>query len=202
MSVLPLLVLACWAPDRDPQWNAPPDDDEPASTPSAPPPQTPPPPFSAWTSRGPTSIVGPGGETLALLERAGVRMEVSRVLPVRMLLRCTGCPGEAAGVEGWLQNEALWWPGAAPLPPDHPLTEATRLRARWTQGEELPTGLPPEVDADALCGLLDGGYEGGAGGVPARFAVGPASLVLAWDGQRWSPPKLEGRPLPSPGACR
>lgn len=192
MSCLLLLCLACWAPDRDPAPREAAED-----PPAEGAPETPTPPFSAWTSSAPTSIVGPGGETLALVEQAGVRVEVLRVLPHRMLLRCTGCPGPAAGVEGWLQNEVLWWPGAAELPSDHPLGQAQVLRARWAQGQDLPAALPPDVDPGGLCALLDSGYQGW----PPRFTTASANLVLRFESGRWLPPALEGQLLPAPGAC-
>ncbi len=193
MTGLLLSSIACWAPDRDPVLRAPEGDrQEEHAAPAAPP--TPALPFSAWTSSAPTSIVGPGGETLALLEQAGVRVEVLRVLPHRMLLRCTGCAGPSAGVEGWLQNEFVWWPGASELPEDHPLRRAQELRGRWAAGLDLPPG----TDADALCALLDGGYQG----APPRFTVAGASLTLPRAVSGWLPPQLEGQPPPAPGACQ
>lgn len=204
MAMLTLLLLSCWAPEVV----APDDPGAPQDPPLAPLPQGwPTPPFTAWTTRAPTSIVGPGGVPLALLSRAGVRIEVIQVLPARVRLRCDGCDGQAAGVEGWLQADAIAWPGGPALPDGHPLGRALELRAAWARGAELPA----PVDPDALCALLDGGYSiSGPGepatwlsrpGQPATWGQGAVTLTLAREADRWLPPVLAGAPTPAPGAC-
>lgn len=186
-----LLLLACWAPDRDGPaapgsstgaWT----DEEP---PAPAPPPAPPPPFPAWTVRAPASIVGPGGDPLALLERAGVRVEVLQVMPHRVRLRCDGCLPPHQGVEGWLQVEMLWWPERGALPADHPLARTLALRERVASGA-LALG---EAGPAALCALLDAGWQG----EPPEFRLGAASLRLEADGT----PRLHG-PLPArEGPC-
>ena len=59
-------------------------------------------PFRAWTLSAPLTLVGPGGTTLAVLQQAPFEVEVLQVLPDRVRLRCTTCPGPAAGLEGWI----------------------------------------------------------------------------------------------------
>lgn len=189
--LLPLMSLSCWAPEvvtpADPGAPAP-------AVAPLPAPGWPAPPFTAWTTRAPASVVGPGGTPLALLSRAGVRVEVLQVLPSRVRLRCDGCEGPAAGVEGWLQADAVAWPGGPELPADHPLRRALELRAAWARGLDLPPGV---AQPDALCALLDGGYQGD----PPTWGAGPATLTLRWEGDRWLPPALTGAPQDAPGAC-
>lgn len=197
LALLPALLLSCWAPEVavPGEEQGPPGGE--VQAPGARTEAWPTPPFAAWTARAPASIVGPGGTPLALLERQGVRVEVVQVLPVRARLRCAGCEGEAAGLEGWLQADALWWPGAAPLPLQAPLRRALELRAAWAAGQALPEGAGPEVDADALCALVDAGFRGS----PPVWERGSARLSLAMADGHWLPARLEGSPPPAPGAC-
>ncbi|NOY24897.1 MAG: hypothetical protein GXP62_03405 [Oligoflexia bacterium] len=194
IRALPLLLLAaCWAPQM-----APSDGEEPVDQPTPIDPQAwPSPPFTAWTLRAPASIVGPGGAPLAKLDRAGVRVEVLQVLPVRARLRCTGCRDERRDVEGWLQSDLLWWPGATELSMDSPLRRAQELRDAWAKGQDLPETLTPPTDGDALCALLDTGWSDS----PPRWHRGGATLMLEYRDEHWLPTRLNGVPPPAPGAC-
>ncbi|MCB9777930.1 MAG: hypothetical protein H6742_05155 [Alphaproteobacteria bacterium] len=147
-------------------------------------------PFTAWTARGPVSIVAPGGATLALIDPAGVRVTVLQTLPVRVRVRCVGCPAPHQDVEGWLQADAIWWPGAdTARPPGDPLTAGVSARIRWAAGQDAPA----HADADGLCAMIDGGFQG----QPAVWAS--PSARLSHDGAEGL--SLTGLPSPAPGAC-
>lgn len=196
---IPMLLLSCWAPELAPSGGGGAGGDGaggdlPQDQPAAVDPATwPTPPFTAWTTDGPVSIVGPGGVPVAQLARAGVRVEVLQVLPVRARLRCSGCSRDARDAEGWLQSDLLWWPGAPTLASDHPLPQALELRARWAMGQELPEG----TDADALCTLVDAGWFGH----PPRWSAEGATMMLEYRDGAWLPPRITGADQPLSGSC-
>ena len=79
-------------------------------------------PFSAWTAAIPLTLVAPGGANLAIIDKLGVRVEVQQIRTGRVLVRCTGCAGDAHNAEGWMPRGVLW----TELPADqHHITEAT-----------------------------------------------------------------------------
>jgi len=189
-AVLLALLAACWAPAEAPSGPDPGDGAPLAADTQG----FPAPPFTAWTAAAPTTIVGPGGTPLRLLERGGVRVEVLQVLPERVRVSCTGCA--EAPVQGWLQSGAIWWPSApVPVALDHPLRRALELRQAWAEGSLAP---PEGVTADALCALVDGGWQGAD---PPTWQQGEARLLLRFADGRWLPPELHGAPAPAPGAC-
>lgn len=100
-----LLLLACWAPELAPTTAPALPTTPPVTLPE--PVALPSPPFDARTRVAPLTLVGPGGIALAQLVEPGIELQVVQVLDERVRVRCTGCPGTAAGVEGWLQRGAV-----------------------------------------------------------------------------------------------
>lgn len=150
-------------------------------------------PFTAWTARAPLTLVGPGGVTVTVLRRLGVRVEVLQVLDGRMRVRCEGCEGGAAGTgpEGWLPLDAVRAADDHGVP-DDALSTLLRQRAAWTGGRGLPAGAAPS----ALCELVDRGFLPIPGGrVQERLdldATEQGRVTLTWSTGGWEVAEITG----------
>jgi len=157
------------------------------------------PPFSAWTAATPLTLVAPGGANLAIIEQLGVRVEVEQVREGRILVRCTGCVGEAAGAEGWMPRGVLWTAlkgsADAPISATDPLSVALRSRAQWAAGKNLPAN----VSADTMCALVDQGFKAEAS--QAISALGGGKIRLARVGADWSVAEIIPPNAPVLGSC-
>ncbi len=138
------------------------------------------PPYTAWTTHAPLTPVGPGGVAVAHIAKLGVRIDVVQVLDHRTRFRCTGCTGDAAGAEAWLQPERFRAAGVGGTPED-PLVVALQIRARWAGGRDLPEGASP----GQMCALVDSGFLWETPEKAVWEADG-GQLVLTWADGRWS----------------
>ena len=191
------IFVACSAPELAPQTdlagaqpvaNGPLAEDQTGAT-----------PFSAWTAATPLTLVAPGGANLAIIERLGVRVEVEQIREGRILVRCVGCTGSAKGAEGWMPRGVLWTsidadatenPSAA-----DPLTTALYARSQWEKGVNLPQG----ATKDAMCALIDQGFE-----IQASQAVSEANngrIRLSRVGATWSVAEASAPTSPPQGTC-
>lgn len=134
-------------------------------------------PASAWTAAVPLTVVAPGGSNLAVLDRLGVRVEVSQVRQGRILVRCTGCPDDAAGAEGWMPRGVLWSGPDPSAEAKEPLSLALQLRTTWLT--EPPTGF----QADQACAIVDRGWRLEPNRATAEAFGG--SIVLERTGSTW-----------------
>jgi len=156
-------------------------------------------PASAWTAAVPLTIVAPGGENLAVLDKLGVRVEVLQVREGRILVNCTGCTGTAKGAEGWMPKGVLW--GALPSPENtepttkDPLSLALKLRAQWASG----SGLPEGADPNAYCASIDQGWTIEDSQAVVTHQNGEIKLQRA--GSDWSLTRLDPPPPPQSGSC-
>ena len=135
-------------------------------------------PAPAWTAAVPLTLVAPGGSNLAVLDRLGVRVEVSQVRQGRILVRCLGCEGEVSGAEGWMPRGVLW---AGPAPDGgsrEPLSLALQLRALWE------TQPPAGLTSDQACALVDSGWTVEPNRATAK--LGGGSLTLERSGATWA----------------
>ena len=156
-------------------------------------------PFSAWTAATPLTLVAPGGANLAIIDKLGVRVEVQQIRAGRILVRCTGCTGNARDAEGWMPRGVLW----GTLPPDQhsiveatdPLTVALAARSRWAQGKDLPA----DVSADTMCAMVDQGFSVEAS--QAYVEVGGGKIRLSRNGADWSIAEIAVPSQPVPGSC-
>ena len=156
-------------------------------------------PFSAWTAATPLTLVAPGGSNLAIIDKLGVRVEVQQIRAGRILVRCTGCSGNARNAEGWMPRGVLW----GTLPPEQhdireakdPLTVVLAARARWAQGKDLPDN----ASADTMCAMVDQGLSAEAS--QAIVEVGGGRLRLVRSGANWSVADIEVPNQPVPGSC-
>ena len=60
-------------------------------------------PASAWTAAVPLTLVAPGGKNLVVLDKLGVRVEVTQIRQGRILVQCTGCEGTIGDISGCSQ---------------------------------------------------------------------------------------------------
>jgi len=156
-------------------------------------------PSPAWTAAVPLTIVAPGGENLAVLDKLGVRVEVLQVREGRILVNCTGCTGSAKGAEGWMPRGVLWGQLPAPQSPSpktkDPLSLALMLRAQWAGG----VGLPDGADPNAFCASIDRGWEIEDSQAVVTHDNGEIKLQRA--GSDWSLTRLDPPPPPQSGSC-
>jgi hypothetical protein len=142
------------------------------------------PPFSAWTAATPLTLVAPGGANLAIIENLGVRVEVLQIREGRILVQCTGCTGESSGAEGWMPRGVLWTAleadTATAITATDPLTVALKNRALWAQAKNLP----PNGSSDAMCAMVDHGFDAEAS--QAISTLGGGKIRLARKGADWS----------------
>ena len=133
-------------------------------------------PVSAWTAAVPLTLVAPGGKNLAILDKLGVRVEVTQVRQGRILVQCTGCEGTSKGAEGWMPKGVLWaalaGPEDATPTAKDPLTLALNLRAQWMRG----VGVPDGTTADKLCAVADHGWTVTANQAVAAHSGGEIKL--------------------------
>lgn len=198
------------APQPPPaEVGAPPDVGSPRPTPRAVPPavwssaELPEAPFTAWTARAPLTLVGPGGVTVEVVRRVGVRVEVLQVLDGRMRVRCEGCEGGSPGTgpEGWLPLDAV---RAADDhgEPDDALSALLRQRAAWAGGRGLPEG----VGASPLCELVDRGFALPPGGRVLEELVLDAGdeirASFSWEEGAWTLVEISGVPTQGAWTCR
>lgn len=141
-------------------------------------------PASAWTAAVPLTLVAPGGANIAILDRLGVRVEVTQIREGRVLVECSGCTGDAKGAEGWMPRGVLWASLPAPASPEptakDPLTLALSLRAQWAAEAALPDGTA----AHALCAAADQGWKVDANQAVIQHSEG--ELKLKRTGANWS----------------
>ena len=135
-------------------------------------------PAPAWTAAVPLTLVAPGGSNLAVLDRLGIRVEVSQVRQGRILVRCLGCDGEVSGAEGWMPRGVLWAGPSADGSTKEPLSVALQLRAVWAK--EPPAGLT----SDQACALVDSGWTIEPNRATAE--LGGGSLLLERTGADWA----------------
>ena len=156
-------------------------------------------PTSAWTAAVPLTIVAPGGENLAVIEKLGVRVKVLQVREGRILVECTACDGAARGKEGWMPKGVLWGAlpaeeGDSPSAKD-PLTLALKTRARWASGIGLPEGSNPH----AYCAAIDTGWELQDSQAIVRHQNGEIRLTRS--GSTWTISRFDPPPPPQSGSC-
>ena len=135
-------------------------------------------PAPAWTAAVPLTVVAPGGSNLTVLDRLGVRVEVSQVRQGRILVRCIGCEGEASGAEGWMPRGVLWAGPSADGGSKEPLSVALQLRAMWQ------TQPPAGLTSDQACALVDGGWALEPNRATAE--LGGGALILERTGASWA----------------
>jgi len=192
-----LIFVACSAPELAPQTdlagaqpiaNGPLAEDHPSD-----------PPFPAWTAATPLTLVAPGGANLAIIENLGVRVEVQQIRTGRILVRCTGCTGEAKNAEGWMPRGVLW----ASLPDNQvpiesatdPLTVALSARTQWSKG----LNLPDNATSDTMCALVDQGFSAEASQAISEKNGG--RIRLARVGADWSVAEATAPTSPIDGTC-
>lgn len=151
-------------------------------------------PFTAWTTRAPLDLKREGADPLHL-DRLGVRVEVLAVDEDGLSVVCTGCTGPAAGARGRLARESVH-PVGVPGSNTDPLALAMRLRARWSSGADLPAGASNR----AMCVLVDHGFV--LEGDTARWQADGGTLVLGWDGERWTIREISPAWPHGDGDCR
>ena len=218
--LLLLCALGCSAPDGPPPDEGP--DPAPIATPPPPEPSRPAPPrpaapapkpqapapvleatpadalpeapFTAWTTKAPLTLVGPGGVSVALLDRLGVRVDVVQVLDARVRVTCVGCRGAGRDLEGWLPQGVLRAAGHPGTSQD-PLVAALRTRASWAGSRD------PALPAGPLCGLIDQGFAWT--GAAATWEADGGRLVLGYDEGHWTETsRQDPAPASPPRGCR
>jgi hypothetical protein len=156
-------------------------------------------PSAAWTAAVPLTLVAPGGANLAILDRLGVRVEVSQVRSGRVLVRCSGCTGTAMNAEGWLPRGVLWAPLPSPTEAEptakDPLSLSLSLRAQWAAG----IGLPEGSTADAFCGAIDQGWRVDTNQAVVEHEGGKIKLVRT--GADWAMVQQDTPPATTAGSC-
>ena len=146
----------------------------------------------AWTRSAPLTLVGPGGEPVATLDRLGVLVQVLQVQSHRVRVRCLGCPAPEPPGDLWLQSGQL---AGGPAADDEALSAALQLRAQWARGEGLAEG----ADRDAHCALIDAGFAWNTD--EARFAWGGGAMLLAHMGRTWELGAVSAPTSPAPWPC-
>ncbi len=156
-------------------------------------------PASAWTAAVPLTLVAPGGKNLVVLDKLGVRVEVTQIRQGRILVQCTGCEGTSKGAEGWMPKGVLW--SALPAPKAEtpsakdPLTLALNLRAQWMTG----AGVPENATANDLCVVADHGWSVTANQAIAAHAGG--EIKLQRRGAEWTLTSISPPTTSISGGC-